>query len=63
VASIYITNLFSLNCMDWIFKNITHWSYRAHTKNWWTTFKVMCWNIAGGETKLSLRRIFIGLLI
>jgi len=45
VPSNYITNFFSFDCMDWIFKNINNQLHRIQNKKWTTIFLVACWYI------------------
>jgi hypothetical protein len=63
VASIHISNLFSLNCRDWIFKNLANQVCGTRKEEWRSIFMVNCWNLWSGGTNLFLKRTFIGLLI
>ncbi|CAJ2647032.1 unnamed protein product [Trifolium pratense] len=45
VPSNQITNFFSLNCRDWIFRNISNQPQGIQSKKWTTTFLVACWHI------------------
>jgi len=40
-----ISNFFSFDCRDWIFKNINHQLHRIQNKKWRTIFMVACWLI------------------
>jgi hypothetical protein len=63
VGSIHITNFFSLNGRDWIFKNLTNMCME-HTRK---SGDLYSWRLVGiferGGKKLFLRRTFIGILI
>ncbi|WJX23235.1 hypothetical protein P8452_12461 [Trifolium repens] len=45
VASSHIYNFFSLNCRDWIFKNLANQVSGTRKEEWRYIFMVTCWNL------------------